>query len=61
MKSNKKKFDIWEGLNPSLISELIDNESKNPNVPLILIKSSIRIQNFTFANGENRRFRRTDR
>jgi hypothetical protein len=45
MKYNKKKSDIWEGLNPSLISELMGNESKNPNVSLILIKSSIRIQN----------------
>jgi hypothetical protein len=36
MKHNKKKI-IWEGPSPSSISELIDNESKNPNVSLILI------------------------
>jgi hypothetical protein len=49
MKYNKKKIFICEGPNPSSILELIDNESKNPNVSLILIQSSIRIQNWTFV------------
>jgi hypothetical protein len=39
-----KKILIWEGADPISISELIDNESENPNVLLILKYYSIRIQ-----------------
>jgi hypothetical protein len=61
MKYNKKIL-IWEGPNPSSISELIDNETKYPNVSLIAIQSSIRIQieDCRFENGENTMLRRTD-
>jgi hypothetical protein len=37
MKYILKKTLIWEGPRPSSIPEILDNESKNPNVSLILI------------------------
>jgi hypothetical protein len=42
---SKNRVDLIASPNPGAISELIDNESKNPNMSLILIQSSIRIQN----------------
>jgi hypothetical protein len=51
------------GPNPSSISKLMDNESKNPNVSLIffiVIYKNPKFEDYRLKNGENTGLRRSE-
>jgi hypothetical protein len=56
-----KKILFWECPHPSSISELVVNKSKNPNVSLILIYTSIRIQNLKVVGFKMAKIQGSDR